>query len=489
MSKTLHKILACLLLIGLLATTSCQEDTPPNLEIGFRVGATLVEAIEVEGDYARRPLVILTDPTNAWTVTTNDDWLWAEPASGTGEFPTIVVVDDNTTGEPRIGTVTVTVGSTSRSVTVTQQPIGTISIFGNPIIPDEANTERFEIRTYTSWTVELTSEGNFAELVSPAFGSGEGYVDIRFQARPETINVRRAQLRVTTPMGDTAQMTLMQGQPIVGLRLELPEVRNPRWFIQHFVGDAVNFSLEYDTAQRHAVWVAYVLTAELLSGTIERDNFTFDPMIPIRYQPHERDRSGNFIIPRFWSTYRYERGHILASADRRFSQEANDQTNFMSNISPHLREFHNNHRDDPGTGDGVWLRLENQIRTWARRADIDTLYVVKGGSIIPGAPGTEIKEVLHRINSPVVPRWHFKAVVQRRGDSFYGIAFWLEQYRGMARRPARRTDAITIRELETLTNINFFPNLRLYGQQIGQPNLEDDVETTPINWARWPGIN
>jgi len=245
--------------------------------------------------------------------------------------------------------------------------------------------------------------------------------------------------------------------------------------------------LEYDTAQRHAFWVAYILTTELLSGSIDRGSFTWDPQIPIELQPHEI-RNGVQSIPRYWTLYGYERGHIMASADRRFSQEANDQSNFFSNISPHLPEFHNSH-GGTGSGDGVWLRLENQIRTWARRSDIDTLYVVKGGSILPGAPGTEIKETLYRLNNTVVPRWHFKAIVQRRGDSFYGIAFWLEQYRGMARRPARRTDAITIRELEQLTGINFFPNLRIYGESIGQPGLEDTVEDTPINWSRWPGIN
>ncbi|MCL2413783.1 MAG: hypothetical protein FWC94_00815 [Bacteroidales bacterium] len=58
----------------------------------------------------------------------------------------------------------------------------------------------------------------------------------------------------------------------------------------------------------------------------------------------------------------------------------------------------------------------------------------------------------------------------------------------MARRAPTRADARTIRELEHLTGIDFFPNLRIVGEQLGQPNLENEVETT-INWSRWPGIN
>jgi endonuclease G len=274
----------------------------------------------------------------------------------------------------------------------------------------------------------------------------------------------------------------------IPFRVELPEVRNPNWYIQHDVlfgsETIVNFALEYDTAQRHPVWVAYVLNTDLLAGDATRTNdFFFDPKIPIAFQPHEVINR-QIRIPRYWSTYGYERGHILMNSDRRFSQEANEQTNYMSNISPHLPEFHNS-TGGTGSGDGVWLRLELLVKNWARNSD--TLYVVKGGSIVPGAPGTEIVEVLTDLNGTVVPRHYFKALVARRGNTFEGIAFWLEQYKGMARRPVVRADAITIRELEEKTGINFFPNLKYVLP--ANPDLEEQVETRAPNWSWWLGVN
>ena len=412
MKYTFNKTLIGIVLLGLFGFTACQEDEHTTLDVGFMAGHAIQRNLSVGNDSTQVMLWINTDANYTWTATTTYNWLNIEPATGTGESTVFVRVNQNPDGENRTGAIAVSVGSTSRTVYLTQREIssggGDPSVIGNP--------DRY-----------------------------------------------------------------------VPFRLELPLVRDSMWFISHSVDGVVNFALEYDTAQRHAVWVAYQLTREHLTGRIDRDFFTFDPRIPIRLQPHEVI-GGELRIPRYWSTYGFERGHIMASADRTNCQIANDQSNFMSNISPHLPEFHNTH-GGTGSGQGVWLRLEHLVRDWARMQGVDTLYVVKGGSIIPGAPGTEIAQVLYRLNRTVVPRWHFKAVVQRRGDTFDGIAFWLEQYRGMARRPVTRADAMTIRQLEALTGIDFFPNLSILGAELGRPGLEESVETTPINWARWPGIN
>lgn len=371
-----------------------------------------------------------------------------------------------------------------------------ISISGYTAISNPAQTVRFRVETALSWVAEITSGSTFANIVSPTSGTGNGFIDVAFQERNPDSDIRQITLQVAALDSDeVASIALTQGQIFgnpsryVPFRLELPVVRDSTWFILHEVDGVVNFALEYDTAQRHAFWVAYQLTAEHLLSDIDRESFTFDPRIPMELQPHQR-RNNLFIVPNFFpSPYGYERGHIMASADRSACQIANNQSNFMSNISPHLPEFHGFIPGQGANSRGIWLHLEHQIRTWARRSDIDRLYVVKGGSIVPGAEGTQIAEVIDSRNRAVVPRWHFKAIVQRRGDSFYGIAFWLEQSRGMARRAPTQADARTIRELEQLTGIDFFPNLRIYGEQIGQPNLENTVEDTPINWSRWPGIN
>jgi len=486
MKHILHKISIGILFLGLLGLSSACDRNSINILL-------TLDRTHVVGEQNEIFLLLEIDQDQPWTISTNSeatDWCYVYPPSGTGEAWITVIVSENE-GEPRTATITARSGNSSASVQLTQQTMTLIEVVGNTNFSNSGATHTLQVQTNLSWTAEITEGSGFAQLGTVTSGTGSQAISVTFSANSgET--ARRANLRIVAG-NQVVNLTLTQGQVFgnadryVPFRIELPLVRDTTWFIQHDIGPMVNFALEYDTGQRHAFWVAYQLTTAHLIGNIDRDNFTFDPRIPRELQPHEVS-GGEIRIPRYWSTYRYERGHILASADRTFSQVANDQTNFMSNISPHLPEFHNTH-GGTGSGAGVWLRLENQVRTWARMQNIDTLYVVKGGSIVPGAPGTEIVEVLRRINRTVVPRYHFKAIVQRRGDSFYGIAFWLEQYRGMARRAPTRADAITIRELEQLTNIDFFPNLRIVGQQLGQPNLEDNVENTPINWSRWPGIN
>ena len=338
---------------------------------------------------------------------------------------------------------------------------------------------RIETDDDNVWSVTIEQTGNWV-TVNPTTGTGSRSAAVVID-RNSGGTERSATIIVTV---DKTKRTVVLFQDAdvgqnIPLRLELPLVKDTTWYIQHDIG---LFALEYDTAQRHPIWVAYVLNRTLLTGSIDRQSFTFDPKIPRELQPHEVI-GGVITIPRYWSTYGYERGHIMASADRPFSQEANDQTNFMSNISPHLPEFHNT-TGGTGSGGGVWYRLEALVREWAKNCD--TLYVVKGGAIVPGAPGTEIVEVLTTLNRTVVPRYYFKALVARRGNDFEGIAFWLEQKKGMARRAVVRTDVITIRELEQKTGINFFHNLK-YALP-SNPNLEEQVETKTPNWSWWPPL-
>jgi endonuclease G len=360
-----------------------------------------------------------------------------------------------------------------------------ISLSETSVIPNDGLSQflRIETNSDKEWTINLFPDNSWVS-VNRKTGTGSGSVIVTAQSNTQdgkrfaTITVAIGELERSVELSQEAAVSVVYEVPF---RLELPMVRDSSWYIQHDVG---MYALEYDTAQRHAMWVAFVLNKELLatSGS-ERQNFTFDPKIPRTLQPHEVDYYGEIVIPRYWSTYRYERGHTIASADRRHSQAANDATNYMSNISPHLPEFHNT-TGGTGSGGGVWMRLESLVRQWANSCD--TLYIVKGGSIISGAPGTEIVEVLYNINRTVVPRYYYMALVQRRGDTFDGIAFWLRQEKGMERRAIARTDVITIRELEQKTGINFFHNLK-YALP-ANPNLEEQVETSQPNWAWWSSL-
>jgi endonuclease G len=210
-----------------------------------------------------------------------------------------------------------------------------------------------------------------------------------------------------------------------------------------------------------------VFNSEFNQKTVDRttpDPWAYDPKIPRQYQWAYPSST----VPTIGSPY--QRGHLMASEDRVFSREANIETFYISNISPHLPEFH-------GTN-AVWWHLEGLVRKWAKSCD--TLYVVKGGAI---NPGIEILGRLPNRNNTVIPKYYYMALVQRKGDTFTGIAFWLEQRRGMELRWPNISDMVTIRELEEKTGINFFPNLK-YALP-GNPNLEEQVETT-YDITKWP---
>ena len=232
-------------------------------------------------------------------------------------------------------------------------------------------------------------------------------------------------------------------------RLELPEIRDQNWLIQH-----TYYALEYDTAQRHSIWVAYVFNAHYNQKNTTRTNaWTFDPLIPRQYQSLS---SPSQTFPG------YDRGHLIASEDRVFSEKANRETFYFSNVSPQLGWFNQQ----------IWANLESAVRKWAQADDCDTLYVVTGGAI---NPGIEIIGKLETRNNVTIPKYYFKALVKRKGDTFDGIAFWLENKRHESTKITHEY-SMTIRELEQLTGINFFPNLKYAIPS--KPKLEDLVETT-----------
>jgi len=138
-------------------------------------------------------------------------------------------------------------------------------------------------------------------------------------------------------------------------RIELPEVKDMNWVIQH-----LSYAMEYDTAQRHSLWVAYKFYEEYNLKLVKRSNaWAFDPIIPKEYQSLNSAKQTFFYAG-------YDRGHLCASEDRVFNLEANKETFYYSNMSPQLSWFNQN----------IWENLEGKVRKWAQASDCDTLYIV-----------------------------------------------------------------------------------------------------------------
>lgn len=247
-------------------------------------------------------------------------------------------------------------------------------------------------------------------------------------------------------------------------RIEIPRlskdvVDDKATFVAHYAKDnygdrRLNYSFEYNYASRHSRWVAFTFYDKTAESNTGRSNaWSYDPQL-IEWTDNGADyrESG------------YDRGHIVASADRLFSRTANEQTFYYSNMSPQRNSFNA----------GIWLELENTVRGWGRSNSLrDTLYVVKGGTIkdnqIMGTIGA---------NKIVVPKYYYMAVLLKKAETYKSIAFWFE-HKSYPEPYNLKKYSKSVAELEELTGIDFFHNL--------PDNIENVVEKQS-NSSSWPGL-
>lgn len=235
----------------------------------------------------------------------------------------------------------------------------------------------------------------------------------------------------------------------IAARIEVPALKPGNKFIYHSVKvggrSVMNYCVDFDLQKRHSRWVAFRFDGETRSKVTSRSDepFTDDPELPSTAWVG----GGGFGSP-------YNRGHLCASNDRLFSVEANQQTFYMSNISPQEGSFNQ----------GYWITLENLVSNCGRNsAFADTLYVVKGGAI---DKPEHIRGYLNRSSGQMaIPKYYFMALLRVKSGSYTSIAFWMENkrygytYENTAPRSEIAKNAISVDSLETLTGIDFFHNL------------------------------
>lgn len=209
-------------------------------------------------------------------------------------------------------------------------------------------------------------------------------------------------------------------------RTQVPERLLPAISGQQLVNHG-HYQLAYDEPSEQAAWVAYVLKPEHLTrDDRERPFFVEDPFV--------KTKSAD------WRNYKgsgYDRGHLLPAGDRRFSEQAYNETFYTSNISPQDREFNA----------GIWNDLEQQVRRWCRR--YGTLYVITGGVLQEGLPTIGGEDV-------AVPRYFYKIIYRENNNQAALIAFLMPN-RESSRPLADFT--VSVDSIERITGIDFFPTL------------------------------
>lgn len=242
-------------------------------------------------------------------------------------------------------------------------------------------------------------------------------------------------------------------------RIEIPMLKGGEMnlFYTHTVNyngsQAINYSAEYDCTKKHTRWVAFFFdNVNNQDNTKRSDAWAQDPNILPQYQTYSSD----YKSP-------YNRGHLVASADRYLTREANQQTFYYSNMSPQIVSFNG----------GIWNTMEEKVRGWAKGLSAsDTLYVVKGGKIDGTVEDGTLIE--YTGNHVAVPRYYFMALLSLRNGQYKAMAFYINQ------KDYKTSDlssyAISIDALEQNTGIDFFHNL---------PNSVESAVESNYNRSLW----
>lgn len=246
--------------------------------------------------------------------------------------------------------------------------------------------------------------------------------------------------------------------------LEIPRIDDKAGkIISHYASGILNYTVDWHAEKKHSRWVAFTFTRESSQENWDRKNwehtewghdpFQADPSLSVyeRTELKDYDRDG------------YDRGHLCASADRLNSKDCNEQTFYLSNMSPQISRF--NQKD--------WVKLEGLVQNWGRSNTFrDTLYVVKGGTI------RDDQIMTYNKHDVPVPKYYFMALMCKKSGTYKAIGFWVE-HKSYGGNPDVSSWAISIDELEKKTGIDFFCNL--------PDRIENPIEKT-FSLESWPGL-
>lgn len=249
-------------------------------------------------------------------------------------------------------------------------------------------------------------------------------------------------------------------------RLEFPHLsdRNAMTLV-HTTSDSydaqgINYAIEWDTQKKSQRWTCYQMKQGYVVSGVSRYTpgegelqYPYDPQLT---------KGGTYWDRDYFSGSGYDHGHICPSADRLYSDEANKQTFYLSNMMPQTHSFNA----------GIWERLENKVRAWTNISTTEVVYVCKGGLI-------DNEEDIHeRISGKlIVPKYFFTAVLKKTTTGKYSAVAVLLDQTDTANTTDLKSHAMSIDELEQRTGIDFFCNL--------PDNIEEQVEKTytPNEWS------
>ncbi|KAF9210148.1 nuclease [Haplosporangium sp. Z 27] len=231
-------------------------------------------------------------------------------------------------------------------------------------------------------------------------------------------------------------------------------IGDPRKIIPHGFPGPVNdfftregYVASYNRQFRHPNWVAEHITAESLKAGdgVGRGNSIFkeDETVPDLYKAKLSDylRSG------------YDRGHMVPAADCKRTQNAMDETFYLSNIAPQVGSGFN--RD-------YWAHFENFCRTLTKK--YRDVYVFTGPLYLPHQDPTDGKfyvkhEVIGNPPNIGVPTHFFKVILTDRGNGDMSVGAFVLPNDVIHNNVPLTAFQVPIEAVERASGLKFFETL------------------------------
>lgn len=186
------------------------------------------------------------------------------------------------------------------------------------------------------------------------------------------------------------------------------------------------YSLCYSENHELSAWTAHHLSVKSISGLQKRtDNFRIDEKVPTGSATLEDYKYSGF-----------DRGHLVPAGDMKLNKTAMSETFLLSNMAPQVAGFNR----------GVWNRIENITRKWAKK--YNGVFVVTGSVLEEGLP------VIGRGVS--IPRYFYKIIFDNSSKKPKMIAFLIEN---KSSKQKLRDFVVTVDEVERMTGIDFFQKM------------------------------
>ena len=245
-------------------------------------------------------------------------------------------------------------------------------------------------------------------------------------------------------------------------RIEIPRIEEGDLFLSHTTTvngkENITYSIAHNPKRKHCRWTAFTFDASNRGINWKRDNWKKTEWGGDPFQPNPDMPDSYVFTKNEINRNGFVRGHIVASYDRVYSKDANEQTFYYSNISPMYYDFNI----------GAWSDCEGLVQGWGRNKNFcDTLYVVKGGTIREG----EYRTVG---SCPTVPNHYYMALLCLKNNTSKAIGLLFEHEDGYS-----QTQVCSIDYLENFTGVDFFCNV---------PDKVEDIIEREYSISSWSGL-